>query len=314
MVTAMAVALFTALAGAAAAERLATNQFSAAPTENRAIAMAEVAMAQRPHNIPGPAIPCGPTGCPDRWDPSGDQVRVFDDFPDRNEGFDHATVAFWLPPNQVTHVVDEARSRLIADGWTIVEVAGRDHLVADKGNLSVGIYRSHGSGATATKPAPSVYLYVDQKTPTLPSGIAALAGFLAGLVAGWMAMVWLLHRHRRHSTGLRAATILVGVPPLIMIVLVEAITLKTLLFDAASMPLSLLPTTVMAVLVGLATTTISTAFVAVEALATIVLAVLPTRVHSPVTARHASTVDDSDGTESSSRFAPAGVRKEGANL
>lgn len=278
------VTLFAALAGSAAIERLTTNDLSAAPTEEQAMAVAEVAMEQSPRNIPGPTVLCRPIWCPDNWDPDGDQVVVFDDPPDHNGGVDHATVVYWTPENELSTVVSQVRSRLVADGWTIMEVSGDDFVVADKDDLSVYVAVLDNNDPTFEGRLPTVELELDPKIPALQVGTAATVGFLGGLLLGWMMIVWFLRNYRRHEIGVKAVIHLLGLPFLVIVTLVDISVLR--MFALGGMPSSLFvaPAAVLGIigsfLIGTSTilTTVTIA-IAVAAMASIVLAALPIGVN-----------------------------------
>ena len=276
----VAVALFTALAGAAASERLVTGQFSPAPTETQASTVAEAATGQRPRNVPGRIVACQPAWCPKHWQPGGDQVAVFDDPPDHNGGVDHATVVYWIPLDEAAAVVDQARQRLVSAGWSVVEVVGSNRFTADKGDLEVFVYQIQGNaqGLDLESQVPSVGLDLDRKLATAPAAVAATTGCLAGLAGGWLLIRWVLRRRRQHPARAKDAILILSLPALLMIILVDIMILRFVMLGPPSMPMAVVPAATMAIL-GTGASTLSTITVVVvgSAISAVVWAARPSR-------------------------------------
>lgn len=279
-IVAFVAASFAALVGTAAASGFAV--IVAPPTEEQAAALAETAMAQRPHNLPGPTYRC-PDYCNYQWVRNGDQVVVFDDPLYRNLGVDHTTVVYWTAgPDPVTR----ARDRLIANGWSIDDrpyppgalgsgpfgppIQG---FTAYRGNLSLHLHRTAGSQL------PPVQLtFEPRQAPTLLGAVAAAGS----MVAGWMAFCWVVQRGRRHTAGVKAVIVLLAVPPLLLITLVETLLLPLLLLYSVngSVPAALL----LLPAVGMHLLSMSTglwipAATAISSLLAVAVAALPTRGH-----------------------------------
>jgi hypothetical protein len=280
-IVAVIVASFAALVGAAAASGFAV--IVPPPTEERAAALAETAMAQRPHNLPGPTYRC-PDYCNYQWVRHGDQVVVFDDPFYRNLGVDHTTVVYWAAgPDAVA----AARGRLIADGWSIDDRAYPPGALSSgpfgppirgftayRGNLSLHLHQTAGSGL------PPVQLTFEPRRAPAALDAAAAAG---GMVAGWMAFCWVIQRGRRHTTGVKAVIVLLGVPLLLLISLVEILLLPLLVLfsvnGSVSAALLLLPAAGMHLLSAPVPGLWIPAATAILSVLAVAAAALPTRGH-----------------------------------
>jgi hypothetical protein len=280
----LVVASFAALAGSAAAGGIAVVTLAPPPTEQQAIAIAEVAMAQRPDNIPGPTFRC-PDYCNHRFG-RGDQVVVFDDQPWRNSGLDHTTVMYW---SGGPATMDRARARLVAGGWTIDDEPyppgslnsgyfgpPLEGFTARDGDLALHVHRVNG---------PAVFeLTLEQSPPAALLAVMVTAAATGGLLAGWMMTTWVLHRYRRHGNLAKAAIVLSSLPPLMAVLLLELFTASYIVGmikdTAPSMPIALLPAVIIGPVPLFATEGIPASrgipqLIAIAAVLTIVVAALP---------------------------------------
>jgi hypothetical protein len=288
-ITCWIVTITVALLAAAAAMAATTNgalvaAFASPPSEQQAIAIAQVAMAEPPHNLPGPTFHC-PDYCNHQWTADGDQVVVFDDVPHRNTGVDHTSVVYWTPP---TNAIDAARHRLLADGWTIddrqyppgsimsgPEGAPSDGFTAYRGHLALHLHRSS---------YPPLMLTLE---PRQPSSFGHDAGSLAaaaaaGLVGAWLLTSWVQHRYRRHRPALQW---LIQLFSLLPVWAMAAATLVGLAFAAPVdiTPWSMLSSTIVLRLFGIHGAPIIALSIAISAVSAVLLAALPTHAAHPTT-------------------------------
>lgn len=224
------VALLAAAAAAAAANGILVAAFASPPSEEQAIAIAEVAMAEPPHNLPGSTFRC-PDYCNHQWRSGGDQVVVFDDSPWRNTGVDHTSVVYWTTP---TDVIDAARHRLIADGWTIDDRQYPPGAIMSgpQGPPSDGFtaYRGHLALHVHESAYPPLMLTLEPRLPSsFPLDTGSAAAAVAGLTGAWLLTSWAQHRYRRHRPALQRLIQLFGVLPVWMM---AAATLVGLAFAA----------------------------------------------------------------------------------
>jgi hypothetical protein len=260
--------------------------FASAPSEQQAIAIAQVAMAEPPHNLPGPTFRC-PDYCNHQWRSGGDHVVVFDDTPHRNTGVDHTSVVYWTWTTP-TDVIDAARGRLIAEGWTVDErqyPAGSitsgpqgppsDGFTAYRGHLALHVHRSS---------YPPLMLTLE---PRLPSSFAfeggALAGGAAGLAGGWLLIVWVQHRYRRHGPTLRGLMKLFGLLPVWVIGAATAVGLALAAPDVTSW--SVLSAAAAFRMFGVYGAAMIALGLAVSAALAVLLAALPMPATGPTTGR-----------------------------
>jgi hypothetical protein len=284
------VTVTVALLAAAAAMPAATNgalvaTFGSAPSEQQAIAIAEAAMAEPPHNLPGPTFRC-PDYCNHQWRSDGDQVVVFDDSPWRNTGVDHTSVVYWTTP---TDVIDAARHRLIADDWTIDDrqypsgaiMSGpqgppSDGFTAYRGHLALHVHRSG---------YPPLMLTLEPRLPssfTLDTG--SLAAAAAGLVGAWLLTSWVQHRYRRHGPAQRRLIQLFGLLPVWMI------GAATVVGFAWAAPVDITPSSMLSAimvfrLLGIHGAAIIALGVTISAALAVLLAALPMRAAHPTAGR-----------------------------
>jgi hypothetical protein len=224
------VVLFATLAGWATAGALAVGMLSPPPDEQRAIAVAELAIGQPPRNVPGPTFHCADY-CINTWRPGGDGVMVFDNPTHRNGGVDHTTVVYWDRDLANPTTIDQARQRLAAGGWSIAEqpyppgalssgafgppVQG---FTAYRGNLAVHVHRYADAGM------PPLSLTLEPSRPPETLAPVATAGAASGLIAGWLTISWLLQRYRRHTAPVRRAIVLFNLPTLVVMVILQLLT------------------------------------------------------------------------------------------
>ena len=243
--------------------------------------MAQVALAQPPRNLPGPVVPCT-YFCPNDWTSGGDQVVTFDEPFEENAGADQVTVVYWAPLDQVASTVAQARARLAADGWDVgepnVQAGGVAFFTASKADLSVDLV------ATRDATLPSVFLRVERDLPAVVP-VAGVAGLIGGLLVGWMLAAWVLQRHRRHQVLVRVATVLWGLPTLVLMFLVEALTANFLLalgLGRPDLPLAALPLLPAFAVSGFVFAPMIALVIGAVVLVNLLLAALPTRpAHVP---------------------------------
>jgi hypothetical protein len=257
--------------------------FASPPSEQQAIAIARVAMAEPPHNLPGPTFRC-PDYCNHQWRSGGDQVVVFDDTPWRNTGVDHTSVVYWTTP---TDGIGAARRRLIADGWTIddrqyppgaimsgPEGPPSDGFTAYRGHLALHVHRSS---------YPPLMLTLEPRQPSsLPLDSGSIAAAAAGLAGAWPLTSWVQHRYRRHRPALQW---LIQLFSLLPVWVMGAATVLGLAFAAPVdiTPWSMLSATVVFRLFGIHGAAIIALSVAVSAALTVLIAALPTHAAHPTT-------------------------------
>jgi hypothetical protein len=269
-----------ALLAAAAAMAAATDDalvaaFASSPSEQQAIAIAQAAIAEPPHNQPGPTFHC-PDYCNHQWTSGGDHVVVFDDWPHRNTGLDHTSVVFWIPP---TNAIQAARHRLIADGWIIddrqyppgaimsgPEAPPAEGFTAYRGHLALHVHRSS---------YPPLMLTLEPRQPSsFGLDTRSIAAAAAGLAGAWLLTSWVQHRYRRHRPALQWLIQLFSLLP------VWAMAAATLVGLALAAPVditpwSMLSATVVFRLFGIHAAAIIALSVAISATLAVLLAALP---------------------------------------
>ena len=283
IVTVTAALLAAAAAMAAATGGALVAAFASPPSEQQAIAIARVAIAEPPHNLPGPTFRC-PDYCNHQWRSGGDQVVVFDDTPWRNTGVDHTSVVYWTPP---ADVIDAARHRLTADGWTIddrqyppgaimsgPEGAPSDGFTAYRGHLALHVH---------TSSYPPLMLTLEPRQPSsfgLDTGSIAAAA--AGLAGAWLLTSWVQHRYRRHRPAVQR---LIQLSSLLPVWVMGAATVLGLAFATPVdiTPWSMLSATVVFRLFGIHAAPIIALSVAVSAALAVLIAALPTHAAHPTT-------------------------------
>jgi hypothetical protein len=240
VIVAAAVAVFAGVTGCSLAATATAAAFASPPTEDEAVAVSELAMGQRPRNVPGPAVACT-YFCPNDWVIDGDQVMTFDEPFEENQGVDHVTIVYWTSTDDLGSMVSQAWARLAANGWSLDGARelgeGAQAFRASKDGLFVDLV------TTRDQTFPSVFLHVERDLPAVVVA-AGVAGLLGGLLIGWMLAAWTMQRHRRHHAVVQAASIVWAVPTLVVLFLVEAYTANYVLaviMGGASVPLALVP-------------------------------------------------------------------------
>lgn len=284
------VTVTVALLAAGAAMAAATGgalvaAFASPPSEQQAIAIAQVAMAEPPHNLPGPTFRCADY-CNHQWTASGDHVVVFDDSPWRNTGVDHTSVVYWTPP---ADAIDAARRRLTAAGWTI------DNRPYPSGAIMSGpegpptdgftAYRGHLALHIEQASHPPLMLTLEPRLPSSFSlGAGSVAGAAGGLAAGWLLTTWVQHRYRRHRPALQWLIQLFSMLPVWGI---AAATCVGLAFAApvGMTPWSVLSAAVVFRLFGIHAAAIIGLSAAISAALAVLVAALPTHAAHPTAGR-----------------------------
>jgi hypothetical protein len=285
IVTATVALLTAAAAMAAAAGGALAAAFASPPSEQQAIAIARVAMAEPPHDLPGPTFRC-PDYCNHQWTSGGDQVVVFDDSPWRNTGVDHTSVVYWTTP---TGGIDAARHRLIADGWTIDDrqyppgaiMSGPqgppfDGFTAYRGHLALHVHRSS---------YPPLMLTLEpRQLSSFTLGTGSLVAAVAGLIGAWLLTSWVQHRYRRHRPALQW---LIQLFSLLPVWVTGTATVVGLAFAAPVdiTPWSMLSSIVVFRLFGIHAAAIIAIGVAISAALAVLFAALPTHAAHPTAGR-----------------------------
>ncbi|WP_327001256.1 hypothetical protein OHA72_39865 [Dactylosporangium sp. NBC_01737] len=115
----------------------------------------------------------------------------------------------------VAAVLAGARERLAAAGWRTDQPTADGVFWASKGDQIVRVTALLGdrdpNGGGSWSVDDPVYLIVSVHRPA-PTAVTtlALAGLLAGAVAGWLLAAWALHARARHRSRLRTATMILG--------------------------------------------------------------------------------------------------------
>ncbi|HCT78837.1 MAG TPA: hypothetical protein DGG94_17180 [Micromonosporaceae bacterium] len=275
--------LFCAFTGSAAVAMTFASQPSV-PSEDEAVAVAQLATGEPVRNLSGPVIACT-YFCPEQWQRGGDQVVTFDDPFEENNGVDHVTVVYWTPTSQLPSAVGDARTRLTANGWQIGDLTIQDdgtrNFDANKDGLSMYLVAFNEPAG-----APPLQLSFEKELPDLPA--AAIGGLAAGLLTGWMLTVWILQRYRRHDFRVKRAAFLCAVPVLMVMLLTDLLLLQfmvaVLVSAGSSAPaafFSLLPAMGLSVLRSMPGMWTVTMLISAAAVAALTLAALPIRMRVP---------------------------------
>ncbi len=235
--------LAMAFTTAAAVGLLVTGYLAPMPTEEEAMAIAQLATDRRPVNLPSPTLRCTDY-CPGDWTANGDQVASFDELMDspgtKNLAElmpasaapmeDHVTVVYTYPREESAAVVPGARQRLAAAGWALGRVGGDGATAFWATN---GEWTLYVSTFTATADAsPPTYLILSRTFPAWGGPLIA-AGLLAGLLAGWLMVSWVTQRAKRNHPAVKPLIILIGLPVLLIVALVLTGTALMTVFMSA---------------------------------------------------------------------------------
>ena len=280
------VALFVALAGSVLAVRLTFTALAPIPTEDDAITMAEAATGQHPHNVPAPAVTCAPV-CPVSWTPTGDGVVPLDLPFDSNGGLDQIMVAYWPATGQGDVMVAQAGERLTSLGWSVQnevwpEPNAGSAVTAVKSGWQIRI----GHTKAGLPPQldgtigsfPPVFVTVQHSRPDLATQLA-MATLVAGPLAGWLLVNWVVGCYRQHRGARRTAILMCGVTAVVFAILTDLtmtwLTLPALVYVEESVrgPWPLLP--------AVRPATILLAPGVLAGIAALVLAAVPPRARPP---------------------------------
>lgn len=206
-----------ALVGAASGTML--SSYPGPPSDDQAIAVFETAFGHRPTNIPGPPIQCAGWGCPNDRAP-GDAVVAFDA---QLDGADHVVVWNDDRSTDPASAITQAHDRLAAAGWQVEPITRQEDtwtceecdpakiwyfFSASKGGTAVAV-TGHFDRDTAANPDVSMSV---SKALRLDAVALLVLGALGGLLIGWLATVWALHRLRRHSYPIPRLAFLISLP------------------------------------------------------------------------------------------------------
>jgi hypothetical protein len=232
LIVAVVAAAFAAVTAAAAVGGQAMASLGTAPSEQETISVAETAIGHSPYNVPGPPVRCVDY-CLNTWLRGGDEVMAFDTPLHRNRGVDQTMVVYWEAPLSRAATLDRARQRLAAAGWTIAaepyppEALGNgpfgppfQGFTAYRHHQAVHIHRVASDGVM-----PPMYLILEPHPPAAPVLATSAGAAAGGFLTGWLTICWALQRHRRHTTGLQTAIIVLGWPLISVMTLILLLTL-----------------------------------------------------------------------------------------
>jgi hypothetical protein len=208
--TVAVLALFAGLGGLAVAGLVSRP---APPTEAQSRAVAATAFAARPAVVAGPDAPCG--WCP-TWD-GGPLPRA-----------DAVAVGYRPRADDVPALMAQARDRLAGAGWRVGPLVDDEestlHFTASRGGLAITVNGRLGTAMldkNPDHPDPAAVPVTLVATRALPMPVLA-AGFLGGLLAGWLVSAWVLQCLRRHRRAVRVAIRATGIPVLVVAGAVDA--------------------------------------------------------------------------------------------
>jgi hypothetical protein len=209
--TVAVLALFAGLGGLAVAGLVSRP---APPTETQALAAAATALPARPAVVAGPTAPCG--WCP-TWD-GGPLPRA-----------DTVAVGYRPRADDVPAFMAQARDRLAGAGWRVGPLVAEEstlHVTAARDGLAISLTGQTGTvmlDKNVDHPDPAAVQVTLVATRALRMPVLA-AGFLGGLLAGWLVSAWVLQCLRRHRRAVRVAIRATGVPVLVVAGVLDAFT------------------------------------------------------------------------------------------
>lgn len=226
------ISLLVGLIGSAWAAGQALDRFAARPSVATAAAVALTATGEPPHDLAGPIVSCSDVGCPSGWSPDGDNVVAEDRPLYQDNGQDAVEVGYWPPDDALAGWIGLVRDRLSAAGWTVDPISRSvygDRFTAHNADLQVQVWTIPGAGRVPSGDddylvtAPAVLLVQHSAPPGLE--LFSGAGFLAGLVIGWLLSAWIVRRARAHPDRRKTTVLLAGTWAVLLALPVDCLAL-----------------------------------------------------------------------------------------